>query len=109
MGLYVYLMAVRDMASEFEKMLKINQFCIDQGVSPPVEVEEYFGDLAGESEECIRSEMGEYPLAVSRGRWNPSQEHVPVEIRSEDGQSWVSINLADIPDDIKALKVKMDW
>ena len=80
MGMDFYLVAVRDMGGKFEKMLKINQFCGDHGVSAPKEVAEYFGELVGEDEQYIRSEMAEFILASGRGTWDAKQSDIPLEI-----------------------------
>ena len=63
MGVSAYLIGVVDMDGLFHQMLEAKRFIDGANLSYPIEVKEYFGNLAGESESYIREEMAEILLA----------------------------------------------
>jgi len=105
-----YLIGVRDMETKFSEMMEAKLFCDARNLSYPKEVQEYFGDQVGESESYLRSEMEHITLAGVGGdgicNWTKS---MPVRDVSDEDTTAVEIDLKDLPEGLKALRLKMTW
>ena|SRR6266851_4891501 len=97
MSMSTHVSAYRDMDGEFKRMLEIHQYCREQKVSLPKEVEKYFGTWAGEDERTIREEM----LKININK-------IVREV-SSNGSSGYEIDVADLPKEVKTLRFENSW
>jgi len=110
MSVRAYLIGVRNMDGLFERMLEAKRFIDGAGLSYPIEVKEYFGDLIEESESYIREEMTEVILASGGGSgWKSEHDQAVIWPGEDDMEKWAILYVRDIPVDIEALKVKLSW
>lgn len=79
------------------KMMEIYQACNELNMSYPPELQEYLGDCAGEEPETIRREKTFLDL-----------KKAVREIADPDGDVY-ELDVKNIPDGIKAIRVEVYW
>lgn len=108
----IYLIGIRDMEGKFKEMLEAKAFCDERGLSYPLEVANYFGDLVPETEEYIRGEMERISLVGMDGHGHCMVTGATT-IRSEVGKAemlnWFDVSLDDLPSGLRALRVMISW
>lgn len=91
MGMSSSVAGVRDLDGTFAKMAAVKKACDDAKVAYPQELKAYFKH-PGESIEYLRSEMESVDIAVA------------VIERSEGAVNFWEVNLAKLPEGVKAIR-----
>jgi len=97
MSMSTYVVGVRDLDIEFEKMLKVKLACEEAGIGYPDAVRHYFnGDVSLSAEE-LRMRMSEIDLGRLVRKFNT------------DGSNHYEVRLADLPKDVVAIRFTNSW
>lgn len=98
MGMSSHVFGVRDLDGEFAKMMKVKLACDAAGVDFPQKIYDYFRpDHPGEGEDMLRREMESIDIEVAVSEY------------TRDGTDGFEVNLAKLPDGVKAIRFENSY